>query len=188
MAWAEAGRERLLSALGTYAGEYPEQGEVARCFAAFVHAHPRCCDRALAVGHLTTSSWVVDRQGTRTLLTHHRKLDRWLQPGGHVEDGDGDLATAALREASEETGLIGLAGEPEIFDLDRHWIPARRGEPGHWHYDVRFVVRAGDDEAFVVSDESHALAWVPVQDIESDRSYDESLRRMATRWLARQRT
>ena len=91
----------------------------------------------------------------------------------------------ALREAQEETGLAGLVVEPAIFDLDRHWIPEHRGVPAHWHYDVRYVVRAGADERFVVSAESHALAWREVVEVEADPAMDASLRRMARKWLMR---
>jgi 8-oxo-dGTP pyrophosphatase MutT (NUDIX family) len=143
--------------------------------------------RARLAGHFTGSAWLVSADGARALLLHHRKLDRWLQPGGHA-DGDRDLAAVALREAEEETGLRGLRVEPGIFDLDRHAIPARGTEPEHWHYDVRYVVRAGDDEGFVVNAESHALAWRPVREIAADPAIDPSLRRMAGKWLARSRT
>ena len=91
-------------------------------------------------------------------------------------------ADAVVREAWEETGL---RVEPAIFDLDRHWIPARADVPGHWHYDARYVVHAGDDENFVVSDESHALAWREIAPIARDA--DESMRRMAAKWLQRPR-
>jgi 8-oxo-dGTP pyrophosphatase MutT (NUDIX family) len=110
-------------------------------------------------GHFTGSAWVVSADGERALLMHHRKLDIWVQPGGHA-DGDGDLAAVALREAEEETGLRDLHIEGGVFDLDRHLIPARKADPAHFHYDVRFVVRAGADEGFVVNEESHALAWI----------------------------
>lgn len=136
------------------------------------------------LGHFTGSAFVVSRDGWRTLLTHHRKLGLWLQPGGHA-DGDRDVRRVALREAEEETGLAGLAIEPDIFDLDRHWIPDRPGEPGHWHHDLRFVVHAGADERFAISAESHALAWWPIQDVAASEAFDPSLRRMARRWLAR---
>ncbi|MGH8077713.1 MAG: NUDIX hydrolase, partial [Lysobacter sp.] len=116
--------------------------------------------------------------------THHRKLDRWLQLGGHA-DGDRDLARVALREAEEESGLDGLSVDPALFDLDRHWIPERGDVPGHWHYDARYVVRAGVNESYVVSDESHALAWREIAAIADDPMADESLRRMAHKWLAR---
>lgn len=135
-----------------------------------------------ALGHFTGSALVVSADGTRTLLTHHRKLGRWLQPGGHA-DGDADLAAVALREAQEETGLLGLRIEPAIHDLDRHWIPERGDEPGHWHYDVRFLVHAGAREDFVVSAESDTLAWWPLAEVAVDPRFDPSLRRMAGRWV-----
>jgi len=135
-------------------------------------------------GHFTASAWLVGADGSRALLTHHRKLDRWLQPGGHA-DGDRELARAALREAEEESGLRGLVVDPELFDLDKHWIPERGAEPGHWHYDARFVVRATGDETFVVGEESHDLAWRDIAEIAADPSSDASLRRMAKKWLAR---
>lgn len=140
--------------------------------------------RENVIGHFTGSAWLVDASGERVLLTHHRKLQRWLQLGGHA-DGDSDLAAVALREACEESGLADLTVEPEIFDVDRHWIPERKSEPGHWHYDVRYVVRVGGDENFAVNDESLELAWVSIRDLAEAHDTDESLRRMASKWLAR---
>ena len=79
----------------------------------------------------------------------------------------------------------GLSVEAEIFDLDRHWIPERGDVPGHWHYDARYVVHAGGNEDYVVSDESHDLAWREIAEVAKDESLDASLRRMAEKWLAR---
>ena len=135
-------------------------------------------------GHFTGSAFVVSADGRRTALMHHRKLDRWLQPGGHA-DGDRDLRRVALREAEEEIGLTGLVAEPDIFDLDRHWIPDRAGEPGHWHYDVRFVVRATGEETLRGNGESRALAWRDIGGLVAGDGIDTSLSRMARRWLAR---
>ncbi|MES2859446.1 MAG: NUDIX hydrolase [Pseudomonadota bacterium] len=140
--------------------------------------------RERLAGHCTASAWLVSSDGERVLLTHHRKLDRWLQLGGHA-DGERDLAVAALKEAREESGLAGLRIEPGLFDLDRHWIPEHKGVPAHWHYDVRYVVRARADEAYVVSDESHDLAWREIAPLAGDPQADASLRRMAGKWLAR---
>ncbi len=175
----------LAAALTRYGLRWPQEAGAAGRFAEFLDSAPDVFERSHEIGHFTGSAWVASRDGLRVLLTHHRKLDRWLQPGGHA-DGDRDLARVALREAEEETGLRGLRIEgDEIFDIDRHRIPARKSDPEHWHYDVRYVVRAGEDEGFVVSEESHALAWRPVADLVEDVGTDASVRRMAAKWLAR---
>jgi 8-oxo-dGTP pyrophosphatase MutT (NUDIX family) len=150
-------------------------------FVTFVEANPLCFERALLIGHVTGSAWIVDATGCRVLLTHHRKLNLWLQPGGHA-DGDPDVAAVALHEASEETGLTGLELDGGVaFDVDVHRIPARADVPEHDHYDVRFVIRATGAPDFVVSDESHALAWVPIDEIERyTREY--SILRMREKW------
>jgi 8-oxo-dGTP pyrophosphatase MutT (NUDIX family) len=140
--------------------------------------------RERLAGHFTGSAWLVSADWARVLLTHHRKLDRWLQLGGHA-DGDADLARVALREAEEESGLRGLRVETEIFDLDRHWIPERGDVPGHWHYDVRYIVQAGEDENFEVSEESHALAWRDIAALIEGPGLDPSIVRMASKWMSR---
>lgn len=173
-----------LSDFARYASRHPGEGPVAELFAGFAARHADAAERGLQIGHLTGSAWLVDADGARVLLTHHRKLNRWLQLGGHA-DGDVDLARVALREAEEESGLRGLVVEPDVFDLDRHEIPARPGEPAHWHYDVRFVVHATGGKDFVVSEESHALAWYDIAALAANEDGDESLRRMARKWLVR---
>lgn len=125
---------------------------------AFVDAHPDALRRTCLAGHLTGSALVLDAAGERALLTHHRKLDRWLQLGGHC-DGDANLAAVALREAIEESGIPDLRVDPAPVDLDVHVIPARRDEPEHLHLDVRFLVHAPPGAREVASDESHALGW-----------------------------
>lgn len=174
----------LHDALYRHGQAYPQDPGV-RAFLDFLASAPGVFERTHAPGHFTGSAWLVSADGERVLLTHHRKLGRWLQLGGHA-DGDPDLARVALREAEEESGLRDLVVEPAIFDLDRHLIPARGNEPAHWHYDVRYVVRATGSETFAVSEESFALAWKPIRGMVQDAQADPSLRRMAQRWLARQ--
>jgi 8-oxo-dGTP pyrophosphatase MutT (NUDIX family) len=130
----------------------------------------------LLEGHLTASALVVDAAGERALLTHHKKLGRWLQLGGHC-DGDANLAAVALRECEEESGIAGLRVLPEPIDLDIHPIPARPGEPVHLHYDTRFVVVAPPGAREVVGDESHALRWFETRELASIAT-DESVRRL----------
>ena len=177
-------RRLLLQLLDRHAAVWTRAAESIQLFRAFALEHSDCFERSCAPGHFTGSAWLVDRSGRRILLTHHRKLDKWLQLGGHA-DGDADMARVALREAGEESGLHDLVVEADIFDIDRHLIPARGAEPAHWHYDVRFVVRANGGEGFVVSDESNALEWRSIAAIAADDGADESLRRMARRWLER---
>ncbi|HET8765393.1 MAG TPA: NUDIX hydrolase [Rhodanobacter sp.] len=177
---------RLAAAFGDYLARYPDEGEAVADFEAFLASDPAVFERGHRVGHFTGSAWLVSADGERVLLTHHRKLDRWLQLGGHA-DGDSELARVALREAGEESGLTGLTVDARIFDLDAHRIPARGNEPEHWHYDVRHVVHATVSEHFVVSDESLALAWRPIPDLVHDADADPSLRRMARKWVSRPR-
>ena len=173
---------QVLRFLSKYIPDDQAQMEQRALFTAFAGQHADCCERQLALGHLTGSAWLVGKDGQRALLMHHRKLNRWLQPGGHA-DGSGDLAHVALREAEEETGLSGLSVEAGVFDLDRHRIPARGAEPEHWHYDVRFVVRVNGSETFIQNGESLALAWFDIKKLADDGELDESIRRMAKKWL-----
>lgn len=169
-------------ALADYARRWPGEADTAALFETLLADPEEPFRRERLAGHFTASCWLVDRSGTRVLLTHHRKLGLWLQLGGHA-DGERDLVQAALREAQEESGLSGLVIEPAIFDLDRHWIPEHKGVPAHWHYDVRYVVRASEDEAFTVSEESLDLAWRYIAMLANDDTADASVRRMAGKWL-----
>lgn len=149
----------------------------------FAEAHPDCLWRTCVPGHLTGSAWIVSPDRKRTLLTHHHKLDKWLQLGGHA-DGDGDLLAVALREAREESGLTRLrVVSPAVFDVDRHWIPPRKTEPGHYHHDLRFMIEADPAEPLVISNESKDLAWVDVASVTS-LNPEESMARMVRKTLA----
>jgi len=155
----------------------PHEAEMTGHTIRFIEAHADCFLRSQLSGHVTGSAWVVDPGRTRTLLTHHQKLGLWLQLGGHA-DGDPDILAVALREAREESGLRGVrAVSPAIYDVDRHWIPERKTEPAHWHYDLRFLLEADPAEPLTRSEESKELAWVELGRIAA-LNPEESMARM----------
>ena len=129
--------------------------------------------RTTLKGHVTGSAMVLDHQG-RALLLFHARLELWVQPGGHVEQDDVDVAAAALREAREETGLPDLSldcddsGRPLLLDIDVHPIPAnsRRNEPAHWHHDLCFLARTrSPGNTRIDPDESRSFRWVAAADL-----------------------
>jgi 8-oxo-dGTP pyrophosphatase MutT (NUDIX family) len=177
-------RDQLLNLLTTYSIKHPSEKKCSDQITDFVTQHDTCFNRELSIGHITGSAWIVNRAGTHTLLTHHKKLNKWLQPGGHA-DGESDTLQVAKREADEESGLSDLQTEDgAVFDIDVHQIPARANEAQHLHYDIRFVFRAHGSEAFVVSEESHDLAWVEINQLKN-YNVDESVMRMAQKWMRR---
>lgn len=154
-----------------------------RTIIAFVEAKPDCFLRSCLEGHLTGSAWITDKEGKLTLLTHHRKLNKWLQLGGHA-DGETDPLNVARKEADEESGLSHIEVlDNSLFDVDSHWIPARGEVPAHWHHDLRFWFLADPAEAFVVSEESLDLAWVEVDKVET-LNPEESMLRMVRKTQA----
>ena len=145
---------------------------------------PECFERtSFSPGHFTGSALVVNADGSRVLLHHHRKLDKWLQFGGHC-DGDEDVLRVACREALEESGIEGLiVASQRPFDLDIHEIPARRDDPAHDHYDVRYMLIAPESATPVMSEESRDLRWFTPEECAA-LELDESLRRMIAKWQA----
>jgi 8-oxo-dGTP pyrophosphatase MutT (NUDIX family) len=156
-------RRALLELLERYAASHPAEVEVATRVRELAELHPNCFERDCMPGHITASAWIVSHDHGHFLLTHHRKLDRWLQLGGHA-DGDPDVLAVALREAREESGLRQLepvlaGGELLPFDLDVHEIPAWGDDPAHEHHDLRFLLRAAAGQSLVMSEESKDLRW-----------------------------
>jgi 8-oxo-dGTP pyrophosphatase MutT (NUDIX family) len=146
----------------------------------FVGRHAEPFNRGIAEGHLTGSALVVAAAGDRVLLLHHRKLHRWLQPGGHADPGETTGEAVALREALEETGIAGLALHPEAprpLDVDVHAIPARGSEPAHEHLDLRYLVVAPLEATLTLkADESNDLRWFSWDDL-STLGLDPGLQR-----------
>ncbi len=174
-------RESLIHELTQYKSYNPAEEDYRIRFLALLQNEPECFHRHLAHGHITGSALILNPEADHVLLLHHRKLDRWLQPGGHA-DGDENTARVAKKEVVEETGLQNIELlQPEIFDIDIHRIPERKNEPAHLHYDLRYVFQANPEEALQQNRESKALAWVPVNEVASLAGNDESVTRMLSK-------
>jgi 8-oxo-dGTP pyrophosphatase MutT (NUDIX family) len=198
-------RQHLNALLRRYAEAWPGEEAIVARFREFAAAHADCLLRTCVPGHITASAWIVSADGTHCLLTHHRKLGRWLQLGGHV-DGESRIELAALREAEEESGMAGFSFEGRVggdprrrggrdtalgaegeaarglhrdlvpLDLDVHAIPARGSEPRHDHWDVRFLLRAPAGQDLVLSDESTDLRWFPHAEVTAVTDEESVLR------------
>jgi len=126
---------------------------------------PVALRREHLAGHVTASALIVHHDRDRVLLCLHGRLNRWCQLGGHCEDGDETLAGAALREATEESGIEGLRIHPDPIGIDIHAVTCSAGATHH--FDIRFAVIAPVGAAEQVSEESHALGWFAPDDLPS---------------------
>lgn len=157
-------RRQLLDLLETYQPRFIEEAGFRARAIAYVGENGDVFSRHLWPAHVTGSAWVVNPSRDKVLLMHHRKLDKWFQPGGHA-DGEANIVAVALREAAEETGLdmsqLTLL-DGQLFDLDIHTIPAIGDYPQHEHIDCRFLVELDDGLDLPGNPESWELAWVPL--------------------------
>lgn len=171
-------QQAVLQSLAEYVAYADDDRRSAEETARFVRENARFGERALEAGQVTASAWIMDEAGEKVLLTHHAKLNIWVQLGGHLEEGDESVAAGALREAREESGLTSVRLVSErVFDVDVHPIPARSDVPAHFHYDLRFLCVADSREPLQVSDESHDVAWVARAEVPS-RTGERSVLRM----------
>jgi ADP-ribose pyrophosphatase YjhB (NUDIX family) len=170
-------KKLLLQQLNAHQSADVHEEKMRQQITAFVQAHEMFYARSLQIGHLTGSAWIVDADRSQALLTHHGKLNLWVQLGGHVEN-DADMLSAAWREAREESGLHEIHPLSEnIFDVDVHAIPANGCEPAHYHYDVRFLFQADRNAPLTITSESKSLAWMALDRI-GELTSEESVLRM----------
>lgn len=176
-------RKSLQELLERYVSQYPEEKVYKRQMLEFINEHSDCFERSLQIGHITASAWLLSKDGSKALMLHHKKLDRWLQLGGHC-DGDTDVLAVAIKEAQEESGIQDIkAVSRDLFDIDIHLIPAnpKSGEKAHYHYDVRFLLQVKSDEKVVQNSESNELRWVN-KDIHQLPTQENSIVRMVQKW------
>ena len=185
-------RADLLQLLDRYHDRHPDEVATIDRIRTLLNDFDRCFHRDCFPGHITSSAWIVSRETRAALLTHHRKLGRWLQLGGHA-DGETDVLVSAIREAEEESGMRDFqvlpgAGVCEILDVDVHDIPARGDEPLHQHHDIRFLFEVSDQQPILFqASESKEVRWFSAEEIAADFN-EESLVRMARKavdWLSR---
>lgn len=151
-----------LALLLAWAPPTAPQAGVRERYVAHLDAHPDGMTRACRPDHLTASTLVLSRDGAQVLLTLHRKAQRWFQFGGHCEATDRTLTGAALREATEESGIAGLVLDPAPIQLSEHAVPFCGPDGDVHHLDVRFLAVVDTDTAHVASEESLDVRWWPV--------------------------
>ncbi|MBC8215624.1 MAG: NUDIX hydrolase [Candidatus Marinimicrobia bacterium] len=166
----------LLAQLEVYFEKHPSEKQNVEEIKHFVQHHPDCLLPSYKPGHITGSAWILNSQKNKAILTHHRKLNTWIQLGGHA-DGEAVILSVAHREATEESGLQSVRPlSKEIFDIDIHTIPENKSMPEHLHYDIRFLFEADEHEPISVSDESFDVAWFPLHQIQEINSAESIFR------------
>jgi len=176
-------RNILLTLLHNYTPKAPEEIGYKKTIIDFITQYDQCFERTLEIGHITASSWLLNKSGTHALLMHHAKLNMWVQLGGHC-DGDPDVLAVAIKEAQEESGIMGIKPiNTTIFDIDVHLIPANSREKEHYHYDIRFLLQVTSDEPVIQNSESKALSWFNKNVLELPTN-ELSVVRMFKKWVA----
>ena len=174
----------LQDLLYNYQSQYPDEKIIVDKMREFLNEHKDCFSRSNITGHFTGSGWLVDEERNWVVLTHHKKLGKWLQLGGHADDNN-NLLEVALTECTEESGLQSVKVISEqIFDIDIHIIPRYEDTPKHLHFDVRFLFEAIKGlEPIIASNESNEVAWIKLDHVHTKNS-EQSLQRMVKKTKA----
>jgi len=175
--------EKLLEALRQYMPKDASEQEFRLKMIKLLEANgTKAFNRSTYPAHFTASGWLINSEASKALLIHHKKLNKWLQPGGHA-DGETDLFKVVCKEVFEETGLQYFNQiEDSVFDIDIHAIPARPNKPAHEHYDVRFLFITRPGDQVVINGESLSFKWIELENIAS-LTDNRSIKRMAEKSL-----
>lgn len=172
-------REDLREALSSYEASDPHEAEALERIRRFLAAPADPFARDNPEGHITASAVIARPDGSAFLLVHHRKLRRWLQPGGHTEESDASAFETALREAREETGIrsFDASRSDAILDVDVHSIPAHGTDPAHFHHDIRYLLTSEETlHSDNAEDPARPMRWMTLEEAR-DRGADASLLR-----------
>jgi 8-oxo-dGTP pyrophosphatase MutT (NUDIX family) len=171
-------RQSAITLLSSWQAPNPDQDSLRHAVLSFLYARVDACLRDCAPGHITASTLVLDDSCRRVLLTLHPRVGRWVQLGGHCEDTDHDVVAAALREATEESGLADLRIAPNLVAVHVHPVTCSLGAPTR-HLDLQFVAYAPAGAQIAVSDESVDLQWWPADALPQDA--DDALTYLVSR-------
>jgi 8-oxo-dGTP pyrophosphatase MutT (NUDIX family) len=172
----------LIDSLRQYASGYKEELNFRDAFLNLLQ-HKDAYQRWHMPGHITCSAWILNENHNKVLLIHHKKLNRWLQPGGHA-DGDENIFNVAIKEAQEETGVQEFKLLQEtIFDLDIHPIPERADMPAHDHYDIRLLFSANEKDALLLNEEVNQIAWFSFDEVVETCGRKANIERMLEKCL-----
>jgi len=175
-------RNNLLAQLQAY-NPTAQEVETQKTIINFVKKYENCFERSLTVGHITASAFLLNKEHTQALLMLHKKLNLWVQLGGHC-DGDSNTLAVAIKEAQEESGIQAISAlSQKIFDIDVHRIPANKHEPEHFHYDIRYLLAVQSDEKIVQNSESKELRWISKTSNELPTA-EQSVMRLFNKWQA----
>jgi 8-oxo-dGTP pyrophosphatase MutT (NUDIX family) len=175
-------RDRTLNLLDNYIPYNTLECEYKKKIIHFIKKNSNCFDRSNIIGHITSSAWLINHSRNKVLLMHHKKLNEWLQFGGHA-DGESDLLSVAIKETREESGIFNVIPiMKNIFDLDIHYTPEYKNISEHIHYDIRFLLQVVDNSEPKKNHESLRLKWFD-QNLKKFPNHKPSLIRMFEKWL-----
>jgi len=175
-------RDNLLQLLENYHPKDTNELKSKEKIISFVKQYKDCFERTLDIGHIVASCWLVNHDNSKALLTHHKKLNEWLQLGGHC-DGNPNVLDVAIKEAQEESGILDIQPlSHSLFYIDVHRIPEYKNEKEHYHYNIVFLLQAASDKPTIVSEESYDLLWID-KNIHSLPSQEPTVKRMFDKWI-----
>ena len=180
-------KQPILDLLENYQTSFAEEVEFQKRMIDFLEKNDDFALRSNAIGQLTGSAWIVNEERTKVLLIHHKKLNKWLQIGGHIENTDQSIEETVLREVREESGInnLKLLSSPSnlIYDIDIHTIPQKNQVAEHSHFDIRLIIEANENEKLIPQNEEVlAIKWYSIHEVknlaESTTSINQSMKRM----------